>query len=60
LFCRYNGHGSGIQYLSGEDIERMRVRSTVLLFGCNSVKLLAIGGRYPPYGVSNQYLIACR
>ncbi|KAL6266836.1 hypothetical protein P5V15_003665 [Pogonomyrmex californicus] len=55
----YTGHGSGIEYLSGEDIERMRVRSTVLLFGCSSVKLVMIGGRYPPYGVSNQYLIAC-
>ncbi|XP_032679875.1 separin isoform X2 [Odontomachus brunneus] len=55
----YNGHGSGIQYLSGEDIEKTKVRSTVLLFGCNSVKLLVIGGRYPPYGVTNQYLIAC-
>ncbi|RLU20460.1 hypothetical protein DMN91_007070 [Ooceraea biroi] len=55
----YNGHGSGIQYLSGEDIEKMRVKSTVLLFGCSSVKLLLIGGRYPPHGVSNQYLIAC-
>ncbi|XP_011692442.1 PREDICTED: separin isoform X3 [Wasmannia auropunctata] len=55
----YTGHGNGIEYFSGEDIERMRVRSTVLLFGCSSVKLLVIGGRYPPYGVSNQYLIAC-
>ncbi|XP_071627742.1 uncharacterized protein Sse isoform X2 [Temnothorax longispinosus] len=55
----YTGHGNGIEYLSGEDIERMRVKSTVLLFGCSSVKLLVIGGRYPPYGVSNQYLIAC-
>ncbi|KMQ88430.1 separin [Lasius niger] len=55
----YTGHGSGIDYLSGESIERMRVRSTVLLFGCSSVKLLMIGGRYPPFGVSNQYLIAC-
>ncbi|XP_025996692.1 separin isoform X2 [Solenopsis invicta] len=55
----YNGHGNGIEYLSGENIERMRVKSTVLLFGCSSVKLLTIGGRYPPYGLSNQYLIAC-
>ncbi|XP_076242882.1 extra spindle pole bodies like 1, separase isoform X2 [Calliopsis andreniformis] len=54
----YNGHGSGIQYLSGEQIERLKVKSIVLLFGCSSVKLLAIGGRYPPCGVSNQYLIA--
>ncbi|KAL6436522.1 hypothetical protein ACFW04_004774 [Cataglyphis niger] len=55
----YTGHGSGIEYLPGENIERMRVRSTVLLFGCSSVKLFMIGGRYPPFGISNQYLIAC-
>ncbi|CAL7940926.1 unnamed protein product [Xylocopa violacea] len=54
----YNGHGNGIQYLPGEQIERLRVKSIVLLFGCSSVKLLKVGGRYPPYGVSNQYLIA--
>ncbi|GAB1864710.1 separase [Camponotus japonicus] len=55
----YTGHGSGVEYLPGENIEKMKVRSTVLLFGCSSVKLLTIGGRYPPFGVSNQYLIAC-
>lgn len=55
----YNGHGSGIQYLSGEKIEKLRIRAIVFLFGCGSVKLLPVGGRYPPYGVSNQYLIAC-
>ncbi|CAK9799037.1 Espl1 [Anthophora quadrimaculata] len=54
----YNGHGNGIQYLSGEQIERLKVKSIVLLFGCSSVKLLTVGGRYPPYGISNQYLIA--
>ncbi|XP_015599938.1 separin [Cephus cinctus] len=55
----YNGHGSGIQYLAGERIEKLRVKATVLLFGCGSVKLQRVGGRFPPYGVSNQYLIAC-
>ncbi|THK33172.1 separin isoform X1 [Diachasma alloeum] len=55
----YNGHGSGIQYLPGEKIEKLRVRAAVLLFGCGSVKLVPIGGRFPPYGVSNQYLTAC-
>ncbi|XP_076290661.1 extra spindle pole bodies like 1, separase isoform X2 [Lasioglossum baleicum] len=54
----YNGHGNGIQYLPGEQIERLRVKAIVLLFGCCSVKLLTVGGRFPPYGVSNQYLIA--
>ncbi|XP_031835603.1 extra spindle pole bodies like 1, separase isoform X2 [Nomia melanderi] len=54
----YNGHGNGIQYLPGEQIERLRVKAVVLLFGCSSVKLLPIGGRFPPYGISNQYLIA--
>nr|XP_033342266.1 separin isoform X1 [Megalopta genalis] len=54
----YSGHGNGIQYLPREQIERLRVKAVVLLFGCSSVKLLPIGGRYPPYGVSNQYLIA--
>ncbi|XP_043273474.1 separin [Venturia canescens] len=55
----YSGHGSGIQYLPGEKIERLRVRAIVLLFGCSSVKLYPTGGRFPPYGISNQYLIAC-
>lgn len=59
-FDRYNGHGNGIQYLPGEQIERLKVKSIVLLFGCSSVKLLTVGGRYPPHGVSNQYLIASR
>ncbi|XP_043252364.1 separin isoform X1 [Colletes gigas] len=53
----YNGHGNGIQYLPGEQIERLKVKSIVLLFGCSSVKLLEVGGRYPPHGVSNRYLI---
>lgn len=59
-FFRYNGHGSGIQYLSAEKIEKLKVIAIVLLFGCASTKLYPIGGRFPPIGVSNQYLIACR
>ncbi|XP_046741306.1 separin isoform X2 [Diprion similis] len=55
----YSGHGSGIQYLSGERIEKLRVKAIVLLFGCGSAKLWSVGGRFPPIGVSNQYLIAC-
>lgn len=61
-FCvkRYNGHGSGMEYLTGERIEKLNVKAIVLLFGCNSIKLIPIGGRFPPYGISNQYLIASR
>ncbi|XP_014216044.1 separin [Copidosoma floridanum] len=55
----YNGHGSGVQFMKGEDIERMRVIASVLLFGCSSLKLLPVGGRQAPYGVSYQYLMAC-
>ncbi|XP_043467216.1 separin [Leptopilina heterotoma] len=55
----YAGHGSGIQYLYVEEIERLRVKAIVLLFGCSSLKLTPVGGRQPPFGVSNQYLAAC-
>ncbi|XP_033208353.1 separin [Belonocnema kinseyi] len=55
----YAGHGSGIQYLRVEDIEKLRVAAIVLLFGCSSLKLTPVGGRQPPFGVSNQYLTAC-
>lgn len=56
----YIGHGSGIQYLPAEQIERLKVKSIVMLFGCSSLKLFKIGGRFTPYGISNQYLIASR
>ncbi|KAF7393198.1 hypothetical protein HZH66_009031 [Vespula vulgaris] len=54
----YNGHGSGIQYLPGEHIEKLKVKAIVLLFGCNSIRMTPVGGRFPPYGITNQYLIA--
>ena len=49
-----------MQFLRAEEIEKMRVIATVLLFGCSSIKLLPAGGRLPGYGVSNQYLMGCR
>ncbi|XP_066594805.1 uncharacterized protein Sse [Prorops nasuta] len=55
LYC---GHGNGIQYLPGQEIEKLRVKAIVFLFGCSSVKLLNVGGRFPPHGISDQYLIA--
>ncbi|KAI4482686.1 hypothetical protein M0804_008539 [Polistes exclamans] len=54
----YNGHGSGIQYLPGERIEKLKVKAIVLLFGCNSIRMASVGGPFPPYGITNQYLIA--
>lgn len=56
----YIGHGSGIQYLPGNQIEKLRVRALPLLFGCSSLKLLPVGGRFPPIGVFNRYMTACR
>lgn len=49
-----------MQYLSGDDIEKMRVRASTLLFGCGSASLRPLGGRYSPFGVSNQYLMSYR
>ncbi|KAI4480693.1 hypothetical protein M0802_014165 [Mischocyttarus mexicanus] len=54
----YNGHGNGIQYLPGERIEKLKVKAIVLLFGCNSIRMAPVGGPFPPYGITNQYLIA--
>lgn len=55
----YNGHGSGLHYITDGKIEKTRINTVPLLFGCSSAKLLPIGGRYPPHGPSNQYLTAC-
>ena len=53
----YCGHGSGSQYLSGDEIERLRVRGVPLLFGCSSGHLERMGRTLDPLGVSQSYLI---
>lgn len=55
----YSGHGSGIQYLQGEDIQKLRVRAVVMLFGCESVKLDNKGGYDELWSTFYYYLIAC-
>lgn len=61
VFCfSYSGHGSGSQYLSGEKIQKMRVHSVVLLFGCSSVELTSYGPRVEMSGQYYMYLIGCR
>lgn len=59
-FCRYHGHGNGAQFLSGEKIQRIRVKSVALLFGCSSVTLRSLGPEVEMIGQHYTYLIACR
>ena len=55
LYC---GHGSGSQYLSGDEIERLRVRGVPLLLGCSSGHLDRMGRTLDPLGISQSYLVA--
>lgn len=55
----YNGHGSGVQYLPGDKIKKLRVNAVVLLFGCSSMKLSALGPQVELVGPHYMYLIAC-
>ena len=54
----YCGHGSGSQYLSGDEIERIRVRGVPLLLGCSSGQLDRMGRTLDPLGISQSYLMA--
>lgn len=58
-FFMYNGHGSGMNYIPRDTIEKTRAKAIPLLFGCSSLKMLNIGGKYPPVSLANQYLTAC-
>ena len=53
----YCGHGSGSQYLSGDEIERLRVRGVPLLLGCSSAHLERMGRTLDPLGISQSYLV---
>ncbi|KAI4468246.1 extra spindle poles 1-related [Holotrichia oblita] len=59
LFFRYNGHGNGSQYFSSDKIQRLRINSVVVLFGCGSVKYVNLGPQVEMFGSNQMYLIAC-
>lgn len=37
---RYFGHGTGREFLQGDDIQRLDCRAVTLLMGCSSGKLM--------------------
>lgn len=55
LYC---GHGGGNQFVHSESIERVQIRSVVLLFGCSSSSLQGNGGRVEMSSLSYSYLLA--
>jgi len=54
----YCGHGSGAKYLSGDDVEKLRVRAVPLLLGCSSGQLTRLGRLVDPLGTAQSYLVA--
>ena len=63
VLCRkdalvYCGHGSGSAYISGDDIEKLRVRAVPLLLGCSSGQLVRLGRSLDPLGTAQSYLMA--
>jgi len=54
----YAGHGSGSQFLKGDDIQKLNVRAVTFLFGCSSVTSKDLGGRVERAGIWHFYLIA--
>ncbi|KAM0870738.1 hypothetical protein ACQ4PT_039815 [Festuca glaucescens] len=53
----YFGHGSGSQYVSGKEIEKLDNCAAALLMGCSSGTLHCKGG-YAPQGAPLSYLFA--
>ncbi|KAG8072566.1 hypothetical protein GUJ93_ZPchr0006g41913 [Zizania palustris] len=53
----YFGHGSGTQYVSGKEIEKLDNCAAALLMGCSSGTLHCKGG-YAPQGAPLSYLFA--
>ena len=39
ILSRYFGHGTGREFLQGDDIQRLDCRAVTLLMGCSSGKL---------------------
>lgn len=54
----YIGHGGNMKTISGQEIEKLRVRAVPLLFGCNSGKMERLGRMLDPTGTVASYLIA--
>ena len=53
-FC---GHGTGREFLAGDDIQRLMCRAATLLIGCSSGKLL-VNGCLDAHGMALNYLLA--
>ena len=39
----YCGHGTGLQFVQGDELQNMNIKSVVFLFGCGSVALTGTG-----------------
>ncbi|KAI9087156.1 hypothetical protein K1719_030791 [Acacia pycnantha] len=53
----YFGHGSGAQYISGQEIQKLDKCAATLLMGCSSGSL-TLHGSYAPQGIPLSYLLA--
>jgi len=53
----YFGHGTGREFLQGDDIQRLDCQAVTLLMGCSSGKL-TVGGECEPRGMALNYLLA--
>ncbi|CAI0375640.1 unnamed protein product [Linum tenue] len=53
----YLGHGSGTQYISGDEIKKLEKCAATLLMGCSSGSL-SLTGSYVPRGAPLYYLLA--
>lgn len=53
----YFGHGTGREFLQGDDIQRLDCQAVTLLMGCSSGKL-QVGGECEPRGMALNYLLA--
>jgi len=54
----YCGHGSGSKYLSGDEIQKLKVRAVPCLLGCSSGQLNRLGRTIDPLGTAQSYLLA--
>ncbi|KAJ4439848.1 hypothetical protein ANN_07976 [Periplaneta americana] len=54
----YSGHGSGAQFLQGDEIQKLHLRAVPFLFGCSSVSSKHLGGLVEPGGMWHFYHIA--